>query len=119
MFKGNAAGVYSRTPDQCNYSLVLATLSNRVYEVNFERHYLQKGHTIHVLQSDPDLFEHLGGAKIRCLEQIHDFVNKRELFVIGCASYVPPQPDNESMQAAIASSIEGTLTFQDEERTAF
>ena len=80
---------------------------------------MQKGATIHVQQSDTDLFSHLNGAKIRCFEQIHDFVNKRELFVIGCANYVPPQPDNESMQAAIASSIEGTLTFQDESRAAF
>ena len=48
VFKGVGTTIFSKAPDQCHFTLVLATQSNHVYHINFERHFLQKGNTIHV-----------------------------------------------------------------------
>ena len=68
--------------------------------------------------SDDKIFEHLQGQKIRCFEQIHDFINKRDLFVIGSAAFVPPQSSLQNGQnraELVAHTIESTLTFLDAE----
>ena len=49
----------TRSPEQCQFTLVLATQSNHVYNVMFERFYLQKGRTIFVKSSDDAILEHL------------------------------------------------------------
>ena len=89
----------------------------------FERYYLQKGQTIFVTQSDDQIFQHLQHQKVRCFEQIHDFVNHRDLFVVGSATYIQPQSKlqpGQNRQELVNQAIEeNTLTFLDGDRNVF
>ena len=57
--KGTNGVNFYREARQCNYTIQLATQSNHIFEINFERHYFQMGATIYVSKSDSEILGHL------------------------------------------------------------
>ena len=79
---------FGRGRDETEFRIILATQSNHVYYISFDKYYLRKNETIYVEKSDDDFLQHLQRKTVKAFEKVWDLEKKEELFVFGAAANV-------------------------------